>query len=79
MRYFFHLREPGGYVVDDEGLELGGLDAVKAAATCGARSIIADEILKGHLPLGTILEVEDEDGRRVLDLPFGDTVFVDPD
>lgn len=77
MRYFFHLREPDGYVVDDEGLELGCIDAVTAAAICGARLIIADEILRGSLPLGTILEVEDEDGRRVLELPFRDTVHVD--
>ncbi|WP_332812415.1 DUF6894 family protein [Sphingomonas sp.] len=77
MRYFFHLREPGGYVVDHEGLELGCIDAVRTAATCGARSIIADEILRGSLPLATILEVEDEHGRRVLELPFSETVRVD--
>ena len=77
MRYYFNLRESGGYIADAEGLELGGVAAVRAAATAGARSIIAGEALAGKLPLGAIMEVDDEDGQRVLDLPFRDTVVLD--
>ena len=77
MRYYFHLREEDGYVIDDEGLELADLNAARAAATEGARSVIAAEAMAGRLPLRTIIEVDDEQGQRVLDLPFKDAVLLD--
>ena len=77
MRYYFHLRESGNLIVDDEGRELVGLDAVKAAATAGARSVIAAEAMAGKIPLGAIIEVENEQGERVLDLPFREAVSLD--
>ena len=77
MRYYFHLRQSDGYVVDEEGLELGGMDAVITAATLGARSLIAGDALDGRLPLGSIIEVDDENGGRVLELPFADTVLLE--
>jgi hypothetical protein len=77
MRYYFHLREEDGYVIDDEGLELADENAAKIAATEGARSVIAAEAMAGRLPLRTIIEVDDERGQRVLDLPFKDAVMLD--
>jgi hypothetical protein len=77
MRYYFHLREPNGIIVDDEGLELAGMDAVIAAATAGARSVIAGEAMAGRLPLRSVVEVDDESGERVLDLPFREAVLLD--
>ena len=77
MRYFFHLRESGTFVVDDEGLELADRAAVVAAATAGARSVIAAEALCGKLPLAASIVVDDETGRRVLELPFRETVLLD--
>ena len=76
MRYYFHLRESGGYVVDDEGIELADMDAVVAAATAGARCVIAGEAMLGRLPLGSVIEVDDQGGGRVLDLSFRDTVLL---
>ena len=77
MRYFFHLRESESYLVDEEGLELPGIDAVLAAAIAGARSVIAGEAMEGKLPLRSSIEVDDEHGQRVLDLPFLETVLLD--
>ncbi|CAA9538991.1 MAG: hypothetical protein AVDCRST_MAG23-1738 [uncultured Sphingosinicella sp.] len=77
MRYFFHLRQSQGYVIDDEGVELADGDAVLAAATIGARSIIAGEAMDGRLPLLSIIEVDDENGLRVLDLPFREAVLLE--
>lgn len=48
MRYFFHLREPGAFLADEEGLELSDLNAVKIAAIAGARSIIAGDAMAGR-------------------------------
>lgn len=77
MRYFFHLRESGGLVLDDEGIDLPDFDAVTAAAIAGARSVIAGEALAGKIPIGAVIEVDDEHGRRVLDLPFREAVLLD--
>ena len=77
MRYYFHLREAGGYIIDEEGLELEALDAVRQAAIEGARCIIAGEALVGKLPLQAVLEVEDEHGNCVIELPFKDAVHLD--
>lgn len=77
MRYFFHLREEGRLILDEEGRELAGLDGVKAAAVGDARSIIAEAVMTGSLLLKPIIEVRDGEGRRVLDLPFRDAVTVD--
>jgi hypothetical protein len=77
MRYFFHLREAGGYLLDDEGLELAGLEAARAAATQAARSIIAGDAILGKLPLGAVVEVDDEAGHRMFDLAVRETVLID--
>lgn len=77
MRYFFHLRETGNYVVDEEGRELPDIAAVEAAARTNARCVIAGEAMIGKLPLAAIIEVHDEAGERVLDLPFRDAVVLD--
>lgn len=77
MRYFFHLRESGDYVVDEEGRELPDIAAAEAAARMNARSVIAGEAMAGKLPLAACIEVDDEQGQRVLDLPFRDAVILD--
>ena len=77
MRYYFHLRESEAYVLDEEGLELPGIDAVLREAIVGARSVMAGEVMQGKLPLRSSIEVDDENGQRVLDLPFGEAVLLD--
>ncbi|HEX8669022.1 MAG TPA: hypothetical protein VF727_11705 [Allosphingosinicella sp.] len=77
MRYYFHLREGDGYVADEEGLDLPGPEAALAAARRGARSLIASEALLGKLPLAAAIEVEDEHGVILFDLPFRDAVVMD--
>lgn len=74
MRYFFHLRESGSLIVDDEGLELVGIGAVGKAAIAAARSVIAADAIEGKIALTPVIEVHDENGERVLDLRFRDAV-----
>lgn len=76
MRYFFHLNESDGYIVDEEGLELADADAARRAALAGARSLLASDVLEGRLTLGTVMEVHDGRGDKILELPFRDTVVV---
>ena len=74
MRYFFHLRERGGVVPDEEGIELDGVEAARRTAVEGARSLMASDVRTGKLSLETVIEVEDESGNRLLELPFRDAV-----
>ena len=76
MRFYFNLREGSDYISDEEGLDLPDLDAATDAALRGARDVLAGEVLKGRLPLSTVMEVSDEQGRRVLELPFGQVVSI---
>ena len=77
MRYFFNLRESDGYIVDEDGLELVCAETARRAGIAGIRSIMAAEVMTGKLPLGSIMEVDDESGNRVHDLAFREAVLVD--
>jgi hypothetical protein len=77
MRYFFHLRENEHFLVDEEGRELPDIAAVEAVAIRAARSVIASEAMLGKIPLAAVLEIRDEQGQCVLDLPFRDAVVLD--
>ena len=77
MRYHFNLREGGEYIVDEEGRDLPDLDAARAAAVEAARSLIATEALAGKLPIGAAIEVFDDWGSNVLNVPFREVVQLD--
>jgi hypothetical protein len=73
-RYFFNVRNGIGFVADDEGMELSGLEAARAVALKGARSIIVDEVLEGRLDLDGAIEVVDEAGNRLLTMTYRQAV-----
>jgi len=75
-RFFFHIYDDD-VALDDEGLDLPDLDAVRKQALIGARSLICEEVTKGHINLGHRIEVEDEDRRPVLTLPFASAVEIE--
>ena len=76
-RFFFHLYDD---IVarDEEGVELADIEAARRTAMFGVRAMICDQVTKGHLHLDHRLEVEDEDGKRVFDLQFGDAIEIEP-
>ena len=73
-RYFFNLHNGIGFVRDDEGRELPGLEAARFEAIRGARALIADEVLKGRLDLAGRLDVLGEDGEILLTILFSEAV-----
>ena len=76
-RYFFHLYDDV-VSIDEEGSELPDVAAARELALKNARAIACQEVLEGHLSLGHRIEVEDEEGRPVLVLPFQDAVTIEP-
>jgi len=77
-RYYFNLRHrpgPEGLAVDPEGEELPDLDAARERALEAARDMIART--RSHLVRDWFVcsfEIEDEDARLLLTVPFSETV-----
>jgi hypothetical protein len=76
-RYFFHVHDDL-LALDEEGLELADMDAVRRHAVAGIHAMMCDQLIHGRLVLHHHLVVEDEHGVQVLDLAFGDTVAIEP-
>jgi hypothetical protein len=75
-RFFFHVLDDLG-CQDEEGRELADLEAAKAEAVKGARSLICGQVLEGRLALNHHIEIEDEAGNRVGDIAFRDAVRIE--
>lgn len=73
-RYFFHLHAPGIEVPDTVGEELADPDAAFNAATRIARGLMAVKLDLGLNWLAARLEVRDEGGEVVFELPFAEAV-----
>ncbi len=74
VRYFFHLHECGTVTVDEEGTLLPDAELARAKGVEHARAIMSAEVQEGRLCLGCCIEVLDESGRRVADVPFRDAI-----
>jgi uncharacterized protein DUF6894 len=76
-RFFFHVFDDA-VVRDEEGMELADAEAARRAALAGARALICDQVKSGRLTLHHRVEVEDEQGRPVLILPYRNAVAINP-
>lgn len=75
-RFFFHLCDGTGLVVDEEGQELPTLEAARARALTEARHIMADDMRGGHLNLASFIEVQNAAGDYLFTLTFEDAFEV---
>ena len=73
-RYYLHINNGGGYSEDVEGQELPDLDAARAAAIEGVRSMLSEEARQGQLDLSGKIEIADGEGNILLVVPFCDAV-----
>ncbi len=73
-RYFFHIRDGDERRTDFNGVILPDLEAAVAWALDIARRALSDDALEGAMPMSKRVEVEDQCGIRVHDLPFVDAV-----
>lgn len=72
MHYYFHLLD-GVRIEDEEGQELPDDDAAHAEALRSARSIMADAVWNGRLPLDESIEIVAQ-GEVIGVLAFRDAV-----
>jgi hypothetical protein len=73
-RFYFHVCNGTGFVPDEEGQELPGLEAARAEAVRSARSIMASDVQRGMLDLSSFIEIEDEGHQLLLTLGFQEAV-----
>ena len=64
--YYFHVRTERGLVLDEEGIDLPHMQAVRREALTSAAEFMAEAEWSGALTL----EVEDASGDTVLTLPI---------
>ena len=77
--YYLHLRDGTDQILDPEGLELNGMEAVRKAVLRGARDTIShDVIADGIVDFRFRIDAENEAGEIVYSLPFTDAVSVIP-
>jgi hypothetical protein len=74
--YFFHLRDGEDVLLDPEGRDLDGIEAIAKAALADARSIVSEDALRGQIELHQRIDVEDNSGAIVHSLPFAEAVKI---
>jgi len=75
-RFFFHLANGSGFVEDEEGAELETLEAARQQALTAIRDIMATELKRGDISLGSVIEIEDEKRQQLMTIPFSDAVKI---
>ena len=75
-RYFFHLYNDV-VAEDEEGQDLPDLAAAREYALRNIRDLMTEEVMKGRLILRHRIEIADEQGKRVLTVPFSEAVTVE--
>jgi hypothetical protein len=75
-RFFFRLCDDLD-CEDPEGLDLPDLHAAQEEAIRNIRSILAEEVGRGNLPLKGRIEVRDETGSVALYVSFREALVID--
>jgi len=74
--FFLHVYNRTGCSRDEEGLELPDLEAARAEAVGGIRSILQDEVAHGSIDFEGRIEIADESGQVLATVHFHDAVEV---
>jgi hypothetical protein len=75
-RFYFHVSNASGFTEDQQGREMRDLKAAHAAALQDARAMMAEELMKGEIDLGSFIEIEDENHKLMFTLTFHEAVSV---
>ena len=73
-RFYFHIRDGDQLIEDPDGSELPDLEAARAEALEGARTILAEKVRTGALVDGQRFEIVDESGTVRTTLPFREAI-----
>jgi hypothetical protein len=71
-RYFFHIRDHGRMIEDEEGIDLPDMETAKDECQRAIRAVLDDDEWRENVSPNAELHVVDELGRTVLIVPFSD-------
>ena len=69
-RYFLHVKRGQVTVLDQEGIELGNATQAEEEAARRAQQCLVDDAWNGTLVSRGMIIVDDENWRRLFELPF---------
>lgn len=75
-RYRFNLLNDIAYTVDEEGIDLPDLAAMRAHATGMIGNLVRDELQRGDTSIHLAVMVDDEDGTRIANFRSVTTLVV---
>lgn len=76
-KFYFHLREADGVVIDSEGLDLPDADAAHARAIAETKGLLAVELCDSPVvDLTRIIDVTDESGAMIHSFRFDEIIMV---
>lgn len=78
-RYFMHLRDGTDELLDSEGVELDGLEAVRQNVMTAARDVLAGDLRNGVVDLRYRIDAENEGGVIVYTLAFKHAFSIIPE
>ncbi|WP_294258201.1 hypothetical protein [uncultured Sphingomonas sp.] len=76
QRYYFHVHDGGGTLLDPEGTNLQDDDAALRTAIGFVRSLLCEDLTSGLLDLRGRIEVVRSSGELLRVLPFADCICV---
>lgn len=71
--YYFHVPDDDS-TLDEEGLDAADFDSARDMAIQCARDLMCEQLRKGRLNLNHRIDVDGENGERVLSVPFREAV-----
>jgi len=78
-KYFLHLRDSVDELLDPDGHEFAGMDALKAAVLFNVRDLMAGDLRTGIIDFRYRIDAEDENGNVVYSLPFKHAINIIPE
>jgi hypothetical protein len=78
-RYYLHICNGFGFIEDEEGQEFADSNNAREAAIIGIRDLLADELRRGEINIGSFIEIEDEARRIVMTISFAEAVAIKSD
>ena len=73
-RYYFHVHNSFGIAADDEGEVVESIDEARSIAIHAARTILTEELRKGHLDFRGQIVIADASGNVCAKVDYGDAV-----
>jgi len=74
-KFFFHHRIGDERMYDHEGDELLDVREARREAIHDARHLMGDQLLQGNMPKLGVVEICDENGRKVDQISYIDALF----